>query len=175
MNKLLWIDMEMTGLDVEREVVIEVAAIVTDLDFKELDTYHAVVKQPQEYLDHMDDWNKQHHGASGLTALVPNGREPHLVEEDLLKLIEKHFSEPAVIAGNSISQDRLFINKYFKRLSEKLHYRMLDVTAWKVILNSKYGIKYDKQNRHRAIDDIRESIAEMAHYLKYVSPEPLQK
>ena len=80
-----------------------------------------------------------------------------------------------VIAGNSISQDRLFINKYFKRLAEKLHYRMLDVTAWKVILNSKYGIKYDKQNRHRAIDDIRESIAEMAHYLKYVSPEPLKK
>ena len=155
MDKLLWIDLEMTGLDVEREVIIEVAAIVTDLDFNEIETYHAVVKQPQEYLDRMDDWNKQHHGASGLTALVPNGREPHLVEEDLIKLVEKHFTEPAVIAGNSINQDRLFLNKYFKRFSEKLHYRMLDVTAWKVIFNSKFGIKYDKQNRHRAIEDIR--------------------
>ena len=173
MNKLLWIDMEMTGLDVEREVVIEVAAIVTDIDLKELDTYHAVVKQPEEYLDRMDDWNKQHHGASGLTALVPQGREPGLVEDDLLKFIAKHFGEPAVIAGNSIGQDRLFINRYFKRLAAKLHYRMLDVTSWKVMLFAKHSIKYEKKNSHRAVDDIRESIAEMAFYLRHVSAKPL--
>lgn len=171
MEKLLWIDMEMTGLEVEREVVIEVAAIVTDLDFKELDTYHSVVKQPTEYLDRMDDWNKNHHGASGLTALVPTGREPQQVEDDLLKLIAKHFSEPAVIAGNSIGQDRLFINRYFTRLAGKLHYRMLDVTSWKILMNGKFGVRYEKKNNHRAVDDIRESIAELKHFLQFVKTE----
>lgn len=169
MKKLFWIDMEMTGLDVEKEVVLEVAAIVTDLEFNELEVYHSVVKQPQEFLDRMDDWNKQHHGASGLTKAVLNGREPGLVEEDLLKMVAGHFvAEPVVIAGNSIGQDRLFINKYFPRLAAKLHYRMLDVTSWKVILSERYGVKYAKQNAHRAVDDIRESIAEMKHYLSFV-------
>lgn len=160
--------MEMTGLDVERERVIEVAAIVTDIEFKELDTYHAIVKQPGEFLARMDDWNKQHHGESGLTALVPNGRDPADVEQDLLRLIAKHFGEPAVLAGNSIGQDRLFINRYFPKLAAKLHYRMLDVTAWKIMFNARYGIKYEKKNSHRAVDDIRESIAELALYLSHI-------
>lgn len=168
MEKLLWIDMEMTGLDVEREVVIEVAAIVTDLKFNELETYHAVVKQPQEYLDRMDDWNKEHHGASGLTAQVPTGREPGLVEEDLIKLVNKHFTERPVLAGNSIGQDRLFINKHFRRFAATLHYRLLDVTSWKVMFDALYGLKYEKKNAHRAVDDIRESIAELKFYLQHV-------
>lgn len=172
MDKLLWIDMEMTGLDVEKEVVIEVAAIVTDVQLKELDTYHAVVKQPQDYLDRMDDWNKHHHGSSGLTAQVPHGREPRLVEDDLLALVNKHFIEPAVIAGNSIGQDRLFINKYFTRLASKLHYRMLDVTSWKIMMNERFGVRHSKQNTHRALDDIRESIGELAFYLQHVKVEP---
>lgn len=168
MNKLLWIDMEMTGLDINREVPIEIAAIVTDLDFKELETYHAIIKQPQEYLDRMDDWNTRHHGESGLTAQVPNGTPPEKVEKEMLMLIARHFNEPPVIAGNSISQDRLFITKYFPQLNQKLHYRMLDVTAWKIMMNAKFAIKHDKVNAHRAIDDIRESIAEMAFYLSFV-------
>jgi oligoribonuclease len=171
MEKLLWIDMEMTGLDVEKEVVIEVAAIVTDLNFKELDSYQTVVKQPQEFLDRMDDWNKSHHGSSGLTALVPTGKAPEAVEAELIALVSKHFFDPAVIAGNSIGQDRLFINKYFPALAAKLHYRMLDVTAWKLIFNTKYGIKADKVNSHRAIDDIRESIAELAFYTSFITPK----
>lgn len=170
MEKLLWIDMEMTGLEVEREVVIEIAAIVTDIQLKELGEYHAVVQQPKEFLDRMDDWNKQHHGSSGLTALVPNGKEPSAVEEDLLKFVAQHFTEPAVIAGNSISQDRLFINKYFQRLNNKLHYRMLDVTAWKIMMSERFGLKHDKKNSHRAVDDIRESIAELNFYLSFVKP-----
>lgn len=165
MEKLLWIDMEMTGLDVEREVPIEIAAIVTDIEFKELDTYHAVIRQPQEFLDRMDDWNRQHHGASGLTAAVPKGQAPSVVEDDMLQLVGKHFGTPAILAGNSIGQDRLFINKYFPKLAAKLHYRMLDVTSWKIIMNARYQVKYDKKNTHRAVDDIRESISEMSFYL----------
>lgn len=172
-NRLLWIDMEMTGLDVNKEVPIEVAAIVTDLNLKELDTYHSVIKQPEEYLIRMDDWNKSTHGASGLTALVPSGKDPALVEEELIKLVKKHFSEPAMMAGNSIGQDRLFINKYMPKLAAKLHYRLLDVTGWKIMMNGRFNIRADKKNNHRAIDDIRESIAEMAFYLSHVSPTPL--
>ena len=71
LRKLLWIDLEMTGLDVEKEVVIEAAAIVTDVELRELDSYETVVRQPQRYLDAMDEWNTRHHGQSGLTAKVP--------------------------------------------------------------------------------------------------------
>ena len=173
MEKLLWIDMEMTGLDITKEVPIEIAAIVTDIAFKELDTYHAVIKQPAEYLQRMDDWNRKHHGASGLTALIATGKEPVEVEDEMIKLIAKHFNEPAVIAGNSIGQDRLFITKYMPRLNAKLHYRMLDVTSWKIMMNARFNVRAEKKNAHRAVDDIRESISEMTHYLKYVQvPQP---
>lgn len=170
-KKLLWIDMEMTGLNPEKEVIIEVAAIITDFDLKEIATYHAIVKQPQSYLDGMDEWNTTHHGKSGLTAAVPNGREPSLVESELIALIDREMgSEPAIIAGNSISQDRAFINKHFLTLAARLHYRMLDVTAWKIMMNEKYSVKYAKKGAHRAIDDIRESLDEMKLYLAQVRP-----
>jgi oligoribonuclease len=168
MEKLLWIDMEMTGLDIAKEVPIEIAAIVTDIQLKELETYHAIIKQPQEFLDRMDDWNRQHHGDSGLTAQVPNGREPNDVENELLLLLGRHFTHSVVIAGNSIGQDRLFITKYFPRLDGRLHYRMLDVTSWKIMMNARFGLKHEKKNTHRALDDIRESISEMAFYLGHV-------
>jgi len=166
--KLLWIDMEMTGLDVNREVPIEIAAIVTDLDFKEFETYHAIIKQPQSFLDGMDEWNTKHHGESGLTAAVPTGVEPAKVEEEMIRLIARHFNEPAILAGNSIGQDRSFIARHFPKLNAKLHYRMLDVTAWKILMNGKFNVKFEKKGAHRAIDDIRESIAELSHYLSHV-------
>lgn len=170
MEKLLWIDMEMTGLDVAKEVPIEIAAIVTDVNLKELATFHAVIKQPPSILDGMDDWNREHHGSSGLTAQVPNGQPIEAVEKDMVQLVDRHFNgERAVIAGNSIGQDRLFINKYFPLLNAKLHYRMLDVTAWKIMMNARFGLKFEKQNTHRAIDDIRESVNELAFYLAHVS------
>ncbi len=170
MEKLLWIDMEMTGLNVEKEVPIEIAAIVTDIEMKELETYHAVIKQPQHFLDQMDDWNTEHHGGSGLTAQVPNGTPPEAVEKAMIQLVDRHFvGERAVIAGNSIGQDRLFINKYFPLLNAKLHYRMLDVTSWKIMMNAKYRLKFEKKNTHRAIDDIRESMNELSFYLAHVS------
>lgn len=170
MEKLLWIDMEMTGLNVDKEVPIELAAIVTDTDLKELETYHAVIRQPQSVLDAMDDWNTEHHGASGLTAQVPSGTPIEAVEKAMIQLVDRWFQgERAVIAGNSIGQDRLFLNKYFPMLSSKLHYRMLDVTSWKIMMNARFQLKFEKQNTHRAIDDIRESIAEMAFYLAHVS------
>jgi len=167
MQKLFWLDMEMTGLDVEKEVIIEVAAIVTDLNFKELETFETVVKQPQKYLDNMDAWNKEHHTKSGLAAKVPFGMEPDQVEAKLVDMVKKHFPDPKdrpVLAGNSIMQDRLFIDKYMKDLSARLHYRMVDVSSWKVIINNKFNYVYQKANKHRALDDIRESIQELRDY-----------
>ena len=161
----------MTGLDVDKEVIIEVAAIVTDNKLEALETYHSIVKQPQEYIDRMDDWNKKTHGESGLTALIPTGQDPANVENDLLKLVEKHFTpkDRIILAGNSIGQDRLFVNKYFKRFAERLHYRMLDVTSFKIVFNNMFQISYaKKQTKHRAIDDVQESINELKKYLEFV-------
>lgn len=172
-DKLFWIDLEMTGLDVEKEVIIECAAIVTDYDFHVLETYEKVVNQPQTYLDRMDDWNREHHSKSGLTAKIPRGETPDQVEEDLIGLIQRHWpniekkEDKPILAGNSIGQDRLFLNKYFKKFSDQLHYRMLDVSSWKIIFNHKYGIKYEKKNSHRALTDIQESIEELKFYLKH--------
>lgn len=177
MKKLYWLDMEMTGLDVGKEVIIEVAAIVTDLNFRELGSFEAIVKQPQSYLDNMDAWNTEHHGASGLTAKVPFGMEPTAVEHHLVQLAKQHFpdhKDRPVLAGNSIGQDRLFIDKYFKNFSEVLHYRMLDVTSWKVMLLNKFGIVYKKHNQHRALDDIRESIQELQFYCQFINPPAVQ-
>lgn len=168
-TKLFWIDLEMTGLDVNKEVIIECAALVTDLNFQVIDSYETVVKQPQKYLDQMDDWNKNHHGASGLTAKVPYGEAPEKVEQRLIQMAKQHFpaGERPILSGNSIAQDRLFIDKYWKNFSAILHYRVLDVSSYKIIFNSKFGIKYEKKNAHRALDDIQESIDELKFYLKY--------
>ena len=170
MSNLFWIDLEMTGLSVDTEVVIEVASIITDTHFKELATYETVVKQPQIYLDRMDDWNKKHHSESGLIARIPNGKDPGDVQADLTQLITDFFpdkkSKP-ILAGNSIGQDRIFINKYFPDFAQLLHYRMLDVTSWKIIFNSR-NIEFKKKNKHRALDDIRESIEELKFYMSHL-------
>ena len=169
MDHMLWLDMEMTGLDINKEVPIEVAVIVTDRKMENLDTYHSVVKQPQSYLDAMDDWNKSHHGDSGLLDLIPSGKNPTEVEADLLEIADKYWGDEKIImCGNTIGQDRLFIDKYFARFAERLHYRMLDVTAFKLVFNNLYDKSFDKKNAHRATDDIQESINELKYYLSFV-------
>ena len=174
MDRLFWIDMEMTGLNVDREVIIEVAAIVTDIEFQVIDTYETVVKQPQYYLDRMDDWNKSHHGQSGLVTKVPHGMDPEKVENKLVEMAKKHFPEKdgkPILAGNSIMQDRIFIDKYMPHFSQVLHYRMVDVTSWKIIMQNKYGLKYQKRGAHRALDDIQDSIDELKFYLSHIRTE----
>jgi len=161
--------MEMTGLDVEKEVPIEVAAIITDWKFKTLTQYHAVINQPKKYLDGMDDWNKKHHGESGLLDLIPKGKKIKVVDEELAGMIAEYFGrDKAIMAGNSIGQDRLFIERYMPATEKVLHYRMLDVTSYKVIWNNLYGVKFKKKDAHRAVDDIKESIAELQFYLSHV-------
>ena len=146
------------------------AAIVTDQRMTPQDQYHSVVKQPQKYIEAMDEWNKTHHGRSGLIEKIPQGNSPEDVEDDLIRLVEKHFkNEKPIIAGNSINQDRMFINKYFPRLSAKLHYRMLDVSSWKLVFKFIYNKRFEKTETHKAMDDIKESIAELKYYLGFIN------
>ena len=144
-SRFFWLDLEMTGLDPEKEVIIEAAAIITNDQLEEIDSYHCIVQQDQEYLEKMDKWNTKQHKKSGLYDLVPKGIPQSQMEEDLLALANKHYkNERVILAGNSIYQDRLFIRKYLLKFEKKLHYRMLDVSAWKIIFANK-GVEFKKK------------------------------
>ena len=169
MEKLLWLDMEMTGLDVSKERIIEVAAIVTDKNFNELDQYESVVFQEPIFIESMDEWNTKQHNQSGLVAKIPLAPKEKEVESQLCQLIAHHFKKnPAILCGNSIGQDRKFIDCYMPELSNKLHYRMLDVTSWKIIMENWYHFEFKKKDNHRALDDIRESIEELKFYMEQI-------
>lgn len=168
---LFWVDLEMTGLDEVKDHILEVAVMITDLDFNAVAEYDQVVFQSKDVLDNMNDWCKEHHGKSGLTAAVPTGKPLAEVEKDLLGLAGKYFKpdDRIVLVGNSVGNDRRFIDKYFPAFAKRLHYRLLDVSSFKEIYREKYGIKFDKKNAHRALGDIQESIAELKHYLSFVN------
>ncbi len=169
-TKLLWVDLEMTGLDSEKDVILEIAAEVTDFDFKTLASYEALVKHSDEILDNMSEWPKQQHGISGLTERVrTQGRPEDEVKHELIGFIKAQFGdEPAILAGNSIHNDRIFIKRWWPEVDALLHYRMLDVTSFKILMQGKYDYEYDKKDVHRAFDDIQASIAELQHYIGYL-------
>ena len=160
----------MTGLDVRKEVIIEVALVITDIQLKPVDQYHSVVRQDGSFIDNMDEWNTKHHAMSGLSKQVPHGREAYKVEEDLLTLSREHSpQDKIVLAGNSIAQDRLFICKYFTKFAQRLHHRMLDVSALKIVFRDVLKHEYEKPaSHHRALDDVQASINELKEYLKYI-------
>jgi oligoribonuclease len=171
-TKLLWVDLEMTGLDPDNDLVLEIAAEITDFNFKTLETYEACVKQDHKaVVNRMQKnvwWTDFGANRDEFLRNLEKGKPLNMVEQDMIKLVNKHFSdEPAILAGNSIYNDRMFIKKHFPALDLKLHYRMLDVTAWKVFMQGKYGVKFEKKEVHRAYDDIQASIAELQHYLDW--------
>lgn len=167
-TKLLWIDLEMTGLDPLKDVILEVAAEVTDFDFKTLASYEAVIKHSDEILDNMNDWSKDQHAKSGLIERIKTeGRTENDVIHELVGFIRAQFNEePAVLAGNSIHNDRGFIKQWWPEVEDLLHYRMLDVSSYKIIMQTKYGIDFKKKDVHRAFDDIQASIAELQYYIQ---------
>lgn len=169
-TKLLWVDLEMTGLDTSKHVIIEVAAEVTDFNFKTLASYEAVIAQPESKLTTMDPWSENQHAASGLTERIrTSGRDEKEVIHELVGFIKAQFGdEPAVLAGNSIHNDRAFIQKQWPEVEELLHYRMLDVSGLKILMQAKYGVEFEKKGAHRAFDDIQASIAELQHYLQWL-------
>lgn len=171
---ILWVDLEMTGLDPEKDRILEVGAIITDWDFKEVASYEAAVKVPDAIVkDRMFNgpaatfWESVPATRDALIQQNQESAQPkHTVEDALLVLVDQYFKAdiPVLLAGNSIHMDRRFIEKEFTRLTKRLHYRMLDVSAWKVVFEAKYRKKYAKREAHRALDDIRGSIEELQYY-----------
>jgi oligoribonuclease len=180
MKPLFWIDLEMTGLNESTNVILEVAIVITDMDLKPLEEYHRIVHQPAEALANMDDWVKKTHGDSGLLAAIPHGTPLAQVEEEVLALIQKHYSpkDRVVLAGNSVGNDKRFIDHWMLKLAGRLHYRVIDVSSFKEIFRDKYHLTFEKKNAHRAVDDIYESIKELSYYLSFVqapTPTPHKK
>lgn len=167
-DRILWVDLEMTGLDADKDVILEVAAIVTDWKFTELATFETVIKQSDEVLKNMNPWCVQQHGTSGLTEHSRASKvSQKQAETQLLAFVDEHFEKdkPVLLAGNSIHIDRRFVTAQWPRLDARLHYRMLDVSAWKVVFEGKFGKKFAKPQDHRALGDIRGSIMELQYYL----------
>ncbi len=167
---LLWIDLEMTGLDPLEDRILEVAAIATDWKFNEIATYEAVKKVgPSLVKKRMvgEFWEKFPEVRAALQAQNLTGKNGRLVENELLAFIDEYFDtdKPILLAGNSIHQDRKFIDNEWSRLGARLHYRMLDVSAWKVVFEGKFKKKFSKPEAHRAMEDIRGSIEELQYYL----------
>lgn len=168
--KLLWMDLEMTGLDPIEDRILEVAVVATDWDMNEIATYEAVKKVgPNLVKARMvgEFWEKYSHVRDALMTQNLSGKNGRTVENELLEFIDEHFDADTrvILAGNSIHQDRKFIDNEWHRLSERLHYRMLDVTAWKLVMEGKYKKKFAKPEQHRALEDIRGSIEELTYYL----------
>lgn len=177
---LVWIDMEMTGLDPERERIIEVAVILTDGNLVELASGpELVLHQSDEVLAAMDDWNKKHHGESGLVERVKQSTISDAdAEAQILAFLDQHVSakERPILAGSSIHQDRRFIHRYMGKLDRRLHYRMVDVSSVKELARRWFPAALTtlppKRESHRALDDIRESIEELRFYRRTIFLPP---
>lgn len=172
-TNLIWIDLEMTGLDTQNDHIIEIATIVTDAELNTIDEGPVlVIHQPDEVLDAMDEWNTRQHGQSGLTKRV---RETCMTASEAerltLEFLYKHVDEGvSPMCGNSICQDRRFMAREMPKLERYFHYRNLDVSTLKELAkrwNPKVAEGVKKQSSHLALDDIRDSIAELQHYRKH--------
>ncbi len=172
-TKLFWVDLEMTGLDPQKDVILEIAAEITDFNFKVLASYEARVQQKREIVvGRMQKnawWNDYPENRDDFVRKLAGARTSHEVEQDLITLLAAQFGqEPVILAGNSIHEDRKFIKQWWPALDLKMHYRMLDVSSLKVFMQGHYGVEYEKKEVHRAFDDIQASIAELQYYLEWL-------
>ena len=169
--KLLWIDLEMTGLDPAKDRICEVAAIATDMKLNEIASYEAVVKVPEELMSERmvgEFWEKNSKSRDALKAQNQDGKPVKEVEQELIDFIDKNCTKEIYLAGNSIHQDRKFIEREMPELNSRLHYRMLDVSAWKIYFENALNKKFIKPENHRALDDIKGSIEELKWYLTFM-------
>ena len=172
-NNLIWIDMEMTGLEPYTDTIIEIATLVTDVKLNVIEKGPVLaIHHSDETLAKMDDWNTQHHGQSGLTKRV---RESKITlaeaEKQTLAFLQKHVP-PATspMCGNSIYQDRRFLYHYMPKLEQYFHYRHLDVSTLKELAKRWYPnlAQFPKESKHLAIYDIYESIGELKYYREHL-------
>lgn len=176
---MVWMDLEMSGLDPARERILEIATLVTDKNLEIIaEGPELVVHQADELLAAMDPWNTKHHGGSGLVDRVKASTTTEAeAEAQTLAFLQEHVGEgKAPLAGNSVHQDRVFLAAYMPKLHAHLHYRNIDVTSVKELTRRWYPTEYDarprKKSAHRALDDIRESIEELRYYREAVFLTP---
>lgn len=171
-ERLIWIDLEMSGLDPDNDMILEAAVIITDGELNEVVEWPPwAIHQPDSILDNMDAWNMKTHGESGL---IERCRQSALsaaaAEREIIKALEKHVKkQSSPMCGNSICQDRRFMARHMPALEAYFHYRNFDVSAFKIAAQLYYPaiaeeIKGKKPASHQALDDIRASIEEMRLY-----------
>jgi oligoribonuclease len=174
---LIWLDMEMTGLDPDTDHVLEIATLITDGELELVaEGPDLVVHQPDAVLDAMGDWCREHHGASGLTAAV-RASTVSLAEAEArtLEFLRRHCGPGTVpLCGNTIGQDRRFLVRHMPELERFFHYRSVDVSTIKELVRRWYPKlpSVPKAESHRALDDIRESVAELRWYRQHVFAPP---
>src|ERR1700712_5598548 len=170
-DRLVWIDCEMTGLDLAVDELVEVAVVITDFDLNLVDPAFTIVIKPDDSaLAHMNDFVRNMHATSGLDELIPNGvslaEAEFEVLEYILKFVPNELSAP--LAGNTIGTDRMFLAKYMPRVDSHLHYRSVDVSSIKELARHWFPRIYfsapAKNGGHRALADILESIRELEYY-----------
>lgn len=173
-SRLVWIDMEMSGLEPERDRILEIATIVTDAELNVVaEGPELVVHQPDAVLDAMDDWNREHHGASGLTERVRASTVSlEEAEAQTLAFLREHVLERrSPLAGNSVHQDKRFLSRWMPAVDAWLHYRIVDVSTLKELARrwapQVVESAPEKKGAHRALEDIRESIVELRHYREH--------
>ena len=176
-EKWIWVDLEMTGLDPETCVIIEVAVIVTDSELNEEAQYEGVIWQPDERLEQMIPFVKQMHTANGLIQKVKKSQlQLEQAEDAILEMLKANVAEgKGLLAGNSVWQDRRFLTKYMPKVEAYLHYRQIDVSSLKVLANAwhpKDGSPPNKNSNHTALSDIRASMQELQFYRQRFFGDP---
>lgn len=179
-DRIIWIDCEMTGLSIRADALIEVAALVTDFELNVLgEGVDVVIKPPAEALDQMDEFVRDMHTTSGLLEELDGGVSLEEAQTRVLDYVRTHVPEPrkAPLGGNSVATDRAFLTRDMPELEEHLHYRIIDVSSIKELSRRWYPRVYfnapKKAGGHRALADIRESIAELRYYRAAVFvPQP---
>ncbi|RYZ83980.1 MAG: oligoribonuclease [Proteobacteria bacterium] len=177
-DQLVWIDMEMSGLNPDTDVVLEIAILLTNGELEVTkEGPEIIVSQPKELFETMDNWNKEHHTKSGLWAAVEASKVSLKEAEDqIMAFLESNVAaKSSPICGNSIAQDRLFLRKYMPRVNDYLHYRMVDVSSVKELVKRWYPkakSSPSKAGNHRAMDDIRESVNELKFYRENFFTKP---
>ncbi|XP_029957587.1 small fragment nuclease [Salarias fasciatus] len=178
-HRMVWVDLEMTGLDIDKDQIIEMACIITDADLNVVaEGPNLIIKQPDELLDGMSDWCQEHHGQSGLIQAVRDSKiSLHQAEYEFLSFVRQHTPPgQCPLAGNSVHADKRFLDKYMPQFMFHLHHRIIDVSTVKELSRrwfpDEYKLAPHKKGSHRALDDILESIKELQYYRAAVFRTP---
>ncbi len=175
---LIWVDLEMSGLDPDHNTILEIATIVTDADLQIVAEGPVVaIHHPDAVLEAMDDWNREHHGASGLSARVRASQTTLREAEALtLQFAQRYCTvRSSPLCGNSVHHDRTFLTRYMPQFAAFLHYRNVDVSTIKELVRRWYPEHLqapEKKHAHLALDDIRESIDELRYYRAHIFRSP---